>query len=400
MVCLPVDSQQVDEQPAGEDLRLPALEAIGFGARVSDAAEDPAWDRFLVHCPLGQFQQSAAWARVKRLDGWEVSRCAITRQEKIVAGFQVLWKRKAGLRWGYVSKGPVVDAGMPDPDAVLAALQALAQRLHLAALVVQPPDDGQDMAAAMDRMRFVDDASNSVISANVFVDVSAPPAEFERQFTRVTRAEIRKTREAGVTVRTGGDDDVDTFFELMKATCLRQGLTPNPGRPEGVRAILREFRPLEAPMRNPACILFMAEHGGRVVAAELAIRFGPRMTLWKKGWTRDTPGLQPAKVLDHAAMVHAHEAGCRWCDFAGLARRVAEELLRGGKRSADAMRGSDFYKLQFGGRPVLLPRSRLWIPSGLARAAYRAAVPAYKAWRGRGAAPGPAGGAQGGGRGP
>ena len=82
----------------------------GTSVWLSEADDDPVWDAFLLGTPLGQFQQSSAWARVKRLEGWRATRFMVTAGERIVTGFQILWKTRFGLRFGYVSKGPVVMA--------------------------------------------------------------------------------------------------------------------------------------------------------------------------------------------------------------------------------------------------------------------------------------------------
>ena len=74
----------------------------GLQVHHSTALEDPAWDEFLESVPSGEYQQSSMWAQTKAAEGWQCSRTIVTNHlGAIVAGFQLLIRRKKGLRMGF-----------------------------------------------------------------------------------------------------------------------------------------------------------------------------------------------------------------------------------------------------------------------------------------------------------
>lgn len=361
---------------------VPAADWVPFGgggARdggnrfwISEAAVDPAWDGFLQGTPLGQFQQASAWGRVKRLEGWTATRFLVTRGEAILAGCQILWKAKHGLRIGYVSKGPVLAemTGFGASDAV-ALVQRATRHLRLAAVVVQPPDFGENLAGPMGEAGFAEHRLQAVISANLFVDIRRPLPEIEADIVRSTRTEIRKTRAGGVTVRRGGEDDSALFFELMSQSCQRQGTKPNPSSASLVQALVREFNRTAGSPSKEEAVLLLAEFQGQVVAAELLIRFGDRLTAWKKGWIGSGVGLHPTKLIDLEAIKWGNSSGCGSFDFAGVDRSTVISLLEKDPKGRAAMKSTDFYKTLFGGTPVLLPEAKVWISNAGLRTIYR-----------------------------
>src|SRR5690242_12917165 len=113
--------------------RIPESTGTRPGSLVlrSDAANDVDWDAFLLSTPLGQFQQSSAWARVKALENWRATRFIMTSEGAPVAGCQVLWKTKLGLRFGYISKGPVVlPGGRVDTTTAVGLIEHAARALR------------------------------------------------------------------------------------------------------------------------------------------------------------------------------------------------------------------------------------------------------------------------------
>ena len=69
---------------------------------------DDHWDKYLVSIPLGEFQQTGCWAKVKKTSGWNNFRVLLLHHNKIIAGFQLLWRKVYNFRIGYISKGPVL----------------------------------------------------------------------------------------------------------------------------------------------------------------------------------------------------------------------------------------------------------------------------------------------------
>lgn len=347
---------------------------MDFAIRVSSDLEDPLWDRFLVSSFSGQFQQSSAWSRVKALEGWKTTRYLITRKSDsaIVAGFQVNWKSRGLLKIGYISKGPVSapDSALP-LTALLRVVKAGCRAIGLSAVIVQPPDTCGEWEETAKVAGMLPQRLTKVISATVSVDLTQSQEAIERNFSKNVWRQIRKTRAANLRFRFAEVSEAPLFFELMVQTCQRQGVAPNPSSANSIATMLDAFGPKPATLgRMDARILF-AELDGTVAAATLLIRFGDRLTEFKKGWVGRPGGLVPNKALVHEGILWGSQIGCTRYDFAGISRDTAEYLLQGGKISDRPVEGTDEFKLHFGGSPALLPRARLWIPAFPMRMMYR-----------------------------
>lgn len=348
-----------------QPLATPALEAISARAWLSPNPDDPLWDDFLRSLPLGQYQQSGLWAQFKAGEGWQHHRVVVTGDAGIIGGFQLLWRKKGPARIGYVSKGPVAD---PDVAGLAAVLNILlgkaAQKLGLHALIVQLPDECPEPAE--DAPGFVRSNPMDVIEATYLVDVGEGMEAVRKRMHRNVRQCVRKAREQGVGVRTGGEEDLPLFFELMSATCRRQGTSPNPGSLESLRRLWRLFA------RIDGVELAFAGRDGRDIAGRMNLVFGHRVTQWKKGWDGSNPNWHPNELLADHALEWAHAHGHRLCDFSAINRFTAEHLLAGRPQDDRIARSRDMFNLRLGGYPRLLPRARVLLPNPLLRWGYQA----------------------------
>jgi peptidoglycan pentaglycine glycine transferase (the first glycine) len=331
-------------------------------------AHDSGWDRFLAQTPLGQFQQSTAWARAKASEGWQPLRVLILSEDAIVAGFQIMarpaWRGRG--RIGYISKGPVVVPGRSWAAGCTARLlQQVVRQEKLSALVVQPPDLCRQMPDALQAGGFMADCLMKVNDATWVIDLSGDFEAVEAQMGRTTRNLVRRAVRTGVTIRLGGREDLERFFELMLATCSRQQTSPNPAR----LADLLALWDAAAPSGNIR--LFLAEYQGKVVAGLLAIVFGETATLWKVGAAPPDKELRPNDAMYHHAIRWAHESGCRYCDFAAFDRRMALSILAGEPLSEEQLHSRYLFLTRFGGQPRLLPGALIYFPHSLLRALYR-----------------------------
>lgn len=337
------------------------------------ASGDKAWDSFLLSTPAGQFQQSCAWARIKEHEGWKSSRWILTHGQSgaILGGFQILWKHKGPFRIGYLNKGPVAGSiEGQDWPRLLQAVKSAARSLRLAALIIQAPDLARGSEDALAAMGAVVVPGPTVITATLLLDLNPGLAHIEKGISQRVFRQIRKTR-AGATFRWADATSAESFFTLMQETCRRQKVAPSPSSAAAIATVLREFSvSSEGESRIHAGILEAVE-GGRVTAATLLLRFGDRLTEWKKGWTGETSGTHPNKALVHEAISHGCSTGCTLYDFFGISRSTAERAVAGGEADLAGIPGSDEFKLRFGGTPTLLPKARIWSPFPPLRPAIR-----------------------------
>ena len=72
-----------------------------------------------------------------------------------------------------------------------------------------------------------------------------------------------------MTVRDGDESDIPGFFRLMRLTCERQGVHPNPPTEEALRALVRSLN-----MRRKRIHFTFTLFHGEIVSGDLIIVFG------------------------------------------------------------------------------------------------------------------------------
>lgn len=325
----------------------------------------PLWDSLLGSVPLGQFQQSSSWAFAKSADGWQVSRFVVQRSGVVTDGFQVLWKSTRFGRVGYVSKGPVIfRPELTSWDRAVRAMIEAAGAMGFRALLVQPPDRGIDAEPVLQASGFVREHLQQVIDATLWFDLSGSEADILQHMPGYNRTLIRQAERRGIEVYEGKESDLELFYDLMLDTCRRQSTKPNPSSLEGVRTVWRAFAP------SNAFRMTFARVGERPLAALSSIRFGDRVTLWKKG-ARDEASKQRANhLLYFEALVRAQRMGAAFCDFYSLRRDIAQRMQAGEKLSEEQSSSRDRFHIGFGGTARLLPRSWIYIPNRILRWGY------------------------------
>ena len=337
-----------------------------FEALYSSAESDPAWDAFLESHPSGQFQQSTAWASAKKADGWNSLRYRIEDRGVVCGGFQMLWRTSRLGRIAYISKGPVL--GTPDPEIqclMIETLRRAANQHRLRGLIIHGPDRDAMDDDCLRQLSVLPERFQGVIDATLWFDLTGSEADLWSRMPAYNRTFVRQSERRGVVVREGGEKDLPLFFELMQRTCVRQQETPNPASLIALQTLWRSFA------RESKIRLTFAESNGQPVAALIVLKFGDRLTLWKKGWTSQNQKLRPNHLLYFEAMCWGQSQGLAFCDFYSVRRDIAESLLRGEKLDADQNRSRDRFHLGFGGTPQLLPRPCVYFPSSLLRLAYR-----------------------------
>ncbi len=344
----------------------------GLRILVSEASNDLQWDAFLLSTPAGQYQQSSTWGRVKQAEGWHPTRFIAVAGDEIVGGFQVLWKRKFGVRFGYVTKGPVVATSVDDVGRFAELLKVATAHLGLAALVVQAPDSATEIDHVLANRGFGDYRLQKVIEATIVVDLGRDLSDVQHTYSRSTRKTIKKAQSAGVTTRLGRGDECARFFELMAGTCRRIGTAPSPASAGAIASVLSEFNRSDNPKSIEASLL-LAEQNGAVIAGHLLVRFGATLSLWKTGALEPAARLGVTKLLNDASFRHGAEIGCTRAEIVGCSRAAAEAFLRDNGRDETTIASSDAMKLGFGGVPVLLPTAKVWIPGRILRSLYAAA---------------------------
>lgn len=337
----------------------------------SRTLEDASWDAFLQSTDLGHFQQSAMWSKVKAQDGWQVCRAVLRREQQILGGFQLLHRQKGPLRLGYVTKGPVVLPILTgeQKESIHQAISSTAVKLGLHALVVQPPDAAAASTMPLIKQGCIEERLMEVIGATLKVALHGGIEKVERGMRRTTRREIRMAQKTGLAVCEGRRDELPTFFDLMLASCLRQGEKhPNPASIKALDAIWEAFAP------GGALRLTFARRHGQVVAGLLCIKFGKLLSVWKKGALEPILAGHAMNLLYRDAFRWGIQQQLEWADFCALNPDIAATLVKKESLSEGQRKSRDFYNLGFGGVPCLLPPAMIFLPNPILRLLYRGAA--------------------------
>jgi lipid II:glycine glycyltransferase (peptidoglycan interpeptide bridge formation enzyme) len=342
---------------------------------VDDAPSHPEWDAWVAAAPGGNHLQASGWGYVKAGAGWQASRFLLRRSGELVGGCQLLTRPIPALgRMGYVPRGPVLASRDTDlVDTLLAALREHARRHRIAVVKIQPPVDRPDLPALLESRGLIASGLHTAPVASAVVDVG-PDRDEDAIFRgrATTRRRVRQARKQGVTVRTGGAEDLPVLQAIIEATARRQDFAPYPA--DYYRRLWTAFG------TSGHARLLIAEHQGVPLSAVLLVAFGDTV-IYKIGGLADVEGAPPgASELTHwTGIAWAHEAGHRYYDFEGIPLDVAQALRDGNPVEPQ---GVAFFKLGFGGEAVVYPGTYDLLPEGLPGHALRYILPRAERWRG------------------
>jgi lipid II:glycine glycyltransferase (peptidoglycan interpeptide bridge formation enzyme) len=331
-----------------------AAESVIAG-QVRRCAVDPGageWDGF-VERTSGHYTQSSMWADLKAMVGWQAERVAVREGGRIVGGTQVLLRRVGVLGTiALVPSSPLTASGNQLLGSVIDHLMDLCVCRGLIWLKLQPTSVGsngsEDLEGLLLERGFVRSDLAGRDEASTRVELTDPDRMLASMRPGL-RANIRKAQRKGaVSVRIGGEDDLETFTDLLVATAARQS---------GMQLFPRAYYAQAwRSFASRGCgRLLVAEHLGQPLSAILLVTHGDTCEYLYGGWNRERPDLHPNEFLQWSGMQWAREQGFRWYDLGNMDSRVARRMLAGERVPTDAAIGQTRYKLGFGGQAILNP---------------------------------------------
>jgi lipid II:glycine glycyltransferase (peptidoglycan interpeptide bridge formation enzyme) len=331
---------------------------------------DPVWDDFLARSSASHFEQSCAWAIMKKRAGWFFWRIIIELDGKIIGGFQILWKKKfIFLKIGLLLKGPIIETNDPIIiDLVINFIKKYTKR-KLSALIIQPPENNFELCHKLTEKGLVNNEISFIIkSATVTVDLSSID-DLWNKIKRQKKQNIRRAEEAGITIRQGDHKELSIFFELMKETCKRRKVPPNPPSLYLIECLWGSLAP-RGQMK-----LFLAQYQTEIISGILVILLGKIAYLWKFGWSGRYANYYPNELLFWEIFKWAKQQGFDRADLGYITsyRRIGHILLdtcNSWPDESDAV-----FKVRLGGEITKLPPAAVYIPNFIFRLAYKLLVP-------------------------
>jgi lipid II:glycine glycyltransferase (peptidoglycan interpeptide bridge formation enzyme) len=348
--------------------------------------DDALWGAWTQRHPQGHLLQSARWGALKSGFGWERRRLAIAGAEGLIAGAQVLLRRRMGLSGAYVPRGPLFSGDDAADALLLAALDRLARRNRAVFLRLEPnlleSDPGMDRLHSMLLLRDFQTADPIQPRSSIHLDLAPSPDRLLAALSKGHRADIRRAEREGVHVRPGvSGGDLDTFYAIMEATGARAGFGVHSRA--YYRAAWNLFRAEDTAAGASAAAgaegrahaeLLLAERDGEALAAFLIFAWAGVGLYLYSGATEAGLKSGANHALQWRALQWAKERGCRLYDFWGipdaLGQATASEDASERARleqiaQSDPLAGVFRFKKGFGGRVVRYAPAydRVYIPA-------------------------------------
>jgi lipid II:glycine glycyltransferase (peptidoglycan interpeptide bridge formation enzyme) len=191
-----------------------------------------AWDRLVARTPNSDVAQLSVWGSIRRLAGYEPLYLLAVSGDIVLGGASVLRRTVRGLgRIGYLPYGPTVEPALDVARATvrerLADTLRAVSRSH-AALFIQPPDGGEDIALELLRRGFRFSLAGIAPAATMRVDLTQSEEQLRANLARRVRTWTRRWPERGVKVRVGDERDIPVLAGLASVTAKYQGFAPFP----------------------------------------------------------------------------------------------------------------------------------------------------------------------------
>ncbi|HMP40643.1 MAG TPA: peptidoglycan bridge formation glycyltransferase FemA/FemB family protein [Roseiflexaceae bacterium] len=303
------------------------------------------WDAFVQQHPDGHLLQLWCWGQLKEQAGWHAHRYVVRNTAgQIMAGAQLLLRRRWGFAAAYVPRGPLF-SGDAQYDAQLCAELEQAARRSLAVFLRYEPNICTDEAAAIPvaallQRRGYRDALPIQPLASIRLDLTPSTEQILAAMSKGHRADIRRAARNGVVVRTGDRQDLDRFYTILHATATRAHFGIH--TPAYYAAVLEKL--------GSAAQLWLAEVDG-VAQATAITAAGPIDAVYLySGSTADGLRSGAQHAIQWEAIRWAQARGCRRYDFWGIpaAFTATDEAAA----HADPLYGVYRFKKGFGGRIV------------------------------------------------
>lgn len=325
-------------------------------AKINQASD---WDSLIENLPGAHALQTWEWAEVKAKVGWQAFPMIWQDEDEVTRAAALVLLRHIrlggfALKMGvmYVPRGPMLDWSEHQlAEQVLDDLQRFARQKNAIFLKIDPdlplgvglPDSENDVPnpvglAIRDSLQdrgwhFSDEQIQ--FRNTVVVDLQADEDNLLARMKSKTRYNIRLAARRGVTVRSGGADDIDLLYRMYAHTSIRDDFLIR-GK-DYYETVWRIF--FKAGLAEP----LIAEVQGEPVGAVVIFRFGSR-AWYIHGMSLDEHREKMFNYrLQWEAMLHAKAAGCREYDLWG-APDVFDE--------SDPLWGVYRFKDGFGGRVV------------------------------------------------
>lgn len=283
--------------------------------------EKQEYEEFVENHERCHFAQSLIWVELKK--GWEKEIVTVRDDNgKIKGSVLLLIKKMPIINSTLVTsqRGPVCDIN--DEETFKELMQKVDEtaKKHKAFMFKMDPDIPNDdmkfkeMAKAngFKILEEVKDINQVVQPRVVFrLNLKGKTEEevCEKMIPSKTRYNIRYASKKGITTREGSREDIDTFYDIMKATSERDHF---PIRTK------EYFEELYDTLGKDHIRILFAEYEGKAIACTLHFVFGNKMWYMYGGSLSEHRNLRPTYLLQSDSIKWAISKGIEIYDFRGI----------------------------------------------------------------------------------
>jgi lipid II:glycine glycyltransferase (peptidoglycan interpeptide bridge formation enzyme) len=335
---------------------LPQTPPVSAPAVALIAPDQAQWQAFVAAHPQGHLLQGAAWGELKAQVGWAVRRIALSAADgTLVAGAQLLVKRRYGVSVVYVPRGPLWSGDPARDQALLRGMIRVARRERAVFVRIEPnlreDHPGADDLHTWLLLQGAQPVAPIQPRSSIHVDLTRPEAAILAACSKGHRADIRRAERNGVQIRVGTATDLAAFYALMSETGNRAAF--------GIHSA--DYYRHVWTLHGARARLLLAEVGGAVVAAHLICADAHACAYLYSGANEQGLRAGSNHLLAWHALRWAKEQGCPIYDLWGIpdalgqAARATSEATRTALETAaqaDPLIGVYRFKKGFGGTVV------------------------------------------------
>jgi len=354
-----------------QQLLINPLPATHNGSLAISEPTPAEWDAFVLRHPQGHLLQLAPWSRLKAVAGWSVQRVAVVgpagpealpdaksatpAHTQILAGAQMLFRRRYGVSVAYVPRGPLLTGDPAIDDLLLNRLTRIARRRRAVFLRLEPnlleahPQADEYHTGML--LKGFEPTAPIQPRSSIHLDLTVPEEQIFAGFSKGHRADIRRAERRGVTVRVGNADDIAAFFAIMQATGSRADF--------GIHA--ETYYQTAHTAFQECSRLLLAEQAGQVIAGHMVFADAHAGLYFYSGATEAGLKSGANHLLQWYAIRWASAQSCVCYDLWGIPDALGraatttdpeERAALEGEAQADPIIGVYRFKKGFGGRVV------------------------------------------------
>ena len=292
--------------------------------QIVDINNAASLDAFVESHPNGHFLQTSLWGKVK--DDWKWFGILCRNDSGEITGTMAVLLRKISklpYHMMYAPRGPVCNFNDKETfSALVAAAKEEGKKYNAYQLKIDkdvPIDNEEYKAIAVEQgfklkgrtVNFEDYQCRCVIRIHLN---GRTEDEVFAAFHSDHRRKIRIALKNNVEIKIHGSEMAETFYQLMKETCERDGF---------------ELRSADYFAKILDCFgdkarLYMAYYEGRPIAGAISVLWGDKVWYFYGASSNEDRKVMPNYLLQWEMIKWSIEAGCKIYDFRGVAGVIDE----------------------------------------------------------------------------